>query len=122
MGSPPEVFKGDFESDLLRLAHGGPGMHARLTYDVSEAGYLATSMEMSENGAAWKRFLTGASSASEPGQKSDYSYFVRRDSLTSGCVVASAVLRRLLASVPAWEEDAPRRAHATAARSHAPQR
>ncbi|MBA3832129.1 MAG: DUF1579 family protein [Chthoniobacterales bacterium] len=57
MGSPPEVFKGDFEGDLLRLAHGGPGMHARLTYDLSAAGYLATSIEMSEDGAAWKRFF-----------------------------------------------------------------
>ena len=38
MGSPPEVFKGRFEGDVLNLAHGGPGMHVRLTYDLREAG------------------------------------------------------------------------------------
>ena len=50
MGAPPEIFKGNFEGDILHLDHGGPGMHVRLTYDLSEPGYLCTSMEMSSDG------------------------------------------------------------------------
>lgn len=54
MGSPPEVFEGGFQGDLLILSHGGPGMHARMTYDLSTAGILKGMMEMSPDGAEWK--------------------------------------------------------------------
>ncbi len=70
MGVPPEIFRGQFEGDILRLAHGGPGMHVRLTYDVSEPDYLSTSMEMSQDGEVWNRFfdarLKRCSSAPSP--------------------------------------------------------
>jgi Protein of unknown function (DUF1579) len=59
MGAPPEIFKGSFDGDILHLAHGGPGMHVRLTYDLSEPGQLATSMEMSPDGSTWNRFFSG---------------------------------------------------------------
>ena len=54
MGSPPEVFTGRFEDGVLTLAHGGPGMHARMTYDLSSPGELRGRMEMSPDGADWK--------------------------------------------------------------------
>jgi len=54
VGSPPEVFKGVFEGDVLTLAHGGPGMHARMTYDFTEDGVMKGMMEMSPDGAEWK--------------------------------------------------------------------
>jgi hypothetical protein len=57
MGAPPEIFKGKFESDVLKLAHGGPGMHVRLTYNVSEPDCLTTSMEMSQDGQTRNRFF-----------------------------------------------------------------
>jgi hypothetical protein len=57
MGAPPETFKGQFDGEVLRLAHGGPGMHVRLAYDLSEPGYLSTSMQMSQDGSAWNRFF-----------------------------------------------------------------
>ena len=57
MGVAPEIFKGQFEGEILKLAHGGPGMHVRLTYDLSEPGYLSTSMEMSQDGEEWNRFF-----------------------------------------------------------------
>ena len=44
------MFKGGFEGEVLRLSHGGPGMHARLAYDLSEPGRLSTSMEMAQDG------------------------------------------------------------------------
>ena len=59
MGGPPEIFKGTFEGEVLKLAHGGPGMHVRLTYDLSEAGFLSTSMDMSQDGNTWNRFFDG---------------------------------------------------------------
>jgi len=54
MGSPPEVFVGGFDGDVLTLAHGGPGMHARMTYDLSIPGTMRGMMEMSPDGQAWK--------------------------------------------------------------------
>jgi hypothetical protein len=53
MGSPPEVFVGGFEGDVLTLAHGGPGMHACMTYDLSIPGTLKGMMEMSPDGKDW---------------------------------------------------------------------
>jgi hypothetical protein len=53
MGSPPEVFVGGFEGDVLTLGHGGPGMHARMTYDLTDAETMRSRMEMSTDGAAW---------------------------------------------------------------------
>ena len=54
MGSPPELFEGGFDGDVLTLAHGGPGMHARLTSDLSNAGTMLAKMEMSQDGTEWK--------------------------------------------------------------------
>ncbi|MCP3998418.1 MAG: DUF1579 domain-containing protein [bacterium] len=54
MGSPPEVFVGRFDDDVLTLAHGGPGMHARLTNDFSTPNTMKRMMEMSPDGNAWK--------------------------------------------------------------------
>jgi Protein of unknown function (DUF1579) len=53
MGSPPERFEGRFAGDVLTVAHGGPGMHARLTWDVSQPDRMRTKMEMSQDGTVW---------------------------------------------------------------------
>lgn len=53
MGSPPEIFTGGFEGDVLTLAHGGPGMHARMTSDYSIPGVMKAKMEMSPDGQSW---------------------------------------------------------------------
>ena len=53
MGAPPQVFTGGFEGDALTLTHGGPGMHARITYDASRPGELRKLMEVSPDGARW---------------------------------------------------------------------
>ena len=42
MGSPPEVFVGGFDGDMLTLAHGGPGMHVRMTSDLSTPATMKT--------------------------------------------------------------------------------
>ena len=57
MGSPPEVFKGMVDGDVLTLAHGGPGMHARMTTDLSTPGTMKGMMEMSPDGNEWKLFF-----------------------------------------------------------------
>jgi hypothetical protein len=53
MGSPPEVFRGKFIGGLLTVAHGGPGMHARFTYDVGDPREMVSRMEMSQDGEKW---------------------------------------------------------------------
>ena len=53
LGSPPEVFVGGFDGDVLTLAHGGPGMHARITSDFSTRGSMRATMEMSQDGGEW---------------------------------------------------------------------
>jgi len=60
LGSPPEVFRGNFDGDLLTLSHGGPGMHARLTYDLGTEETLRTRMELSADGAEWATFFEAA--------------------------------------------------------------
>jgi hypothetical protein len=60
IGSPPEVFTGRFDGDLLILGHGGPGMHARFTHDLGEVGRMKTRMEMSHDGGRWKTMFEGS--------------------------------------------------------------
>jgi hypothetical protein len=60
VGSPPEVFSGAFDGDVPALAHGGPGMHARLTYDLTGLGTLLSRMEMSNDGIEWKTLFDAA--------------------------------------------------------------
>jgi hypothetical protein len=57
MGSPLEVFTGNFDGDVLTVEHGGP-MHARLVYDLTQPGILRSSMEMSQDGEKWGTFFT----------------------------------------------------------------
>ncbi|MEO5721930.1 MAG: DUF1579 family protein [Chthoniobacterales bacterium] len=59
MGSPPEIFTGSCVDNVLTVAHGGSGMHARLTYDFREDGVLAKTMEISQDGEAWNLFFDG---------------------------------------------------------------
>jgi len=59
LGTPPELFTGRFDGDVLTVSHGGPGMHARLTYDISDAQHLASKMEMSEDGTNWRTLFDG---------------------------------------------------------------
>lgn len=60
MGSTPEVFTGRFQGDVLVVAHGGPGMHARLTYDLSNPRQMTSKMEMSPDGANWNTLFEGS--------------------------------------------------------------
>jgi uncharacterized protein YodC (DUF2158 family) len=60
LGSPPEVFKGVFDGDILTVAHGGPGMHVRLTYDRSQKKRLISRMDMSQDGKQWKTLYDGS--------------------------------------------------------------
>jgi len=59
LGSPPEIFAGSFEGDVLTLAHGGPSMHVRMTYDLTDPRSLVSKMEMSPDGSAWNTVFDG---------------------------------------------------------------
>ena len=61
MGGPPNLFKGDFEGDVLTLVsdescQDGPRL-SRLVYDLSKPGVLESRMEVSQDGTAWKVFM-----------------------------------------------------------------
>lgn len=60
MGSAPEVFTGRFQGDVLVVAHGGPGMHARLTYDLGNPRQMTSKMEMSQDGVTWSTLFEGS--------------------------------------------------------------
>jgi uncharacterized protein YodC (DUF2158 family) len=59
LGTRPEVFTGKRSGESLTVAHGGPGMHARLTYDVTDPAALKSKMEMSKDGVSWQTFFDG---------------------------------------------------------------
>ncbi len=59
LGSPPEVFTGGFEGDVLTMAHEGPPMHVRLIYNFGEAGKLLSKLEMSPDGSVWNTLFDG---------------------------------------------------------------
>ena len=59
MGTSPEVFTGRFDGDILTVAHGGPGMHARMTNDMTDPQYMKTKMEMSQDGKTWNTMFDG---------------------------------------------------------------
>lgn len=57
IGSPMEVFTGGFDGEILSLGHGGPGMHARLRWDLGEPGQMGWSMQMSPDGKRWNKLF-----------------------------------------------------------------
>jgi hypothetical protein len=59
IGSHPEIFTGRFKGDVLTVAHGGPGAHARLTYDVSDPKEMVSKMESSQDGKSWLTLFDG---------------------------------------------------------------
>ena len=59
MGSPPEVFKGNFEGNVLVMGHGGPGPHMRMNYEYVSDSEMHGSMDMSMDGKDWSRMFDG---------------------------------------------------------------
>jgi hypothetical protein len=59
MGSKPEVFKGNFDGNVLVMAHGGPGPHVRMRYEYISADQMHGSMEMSLDGEKWDKMFDG---------------------------------------------------------------
>jgi len=66
LGTPPEIFEGRFDGDILTMAHGGPGMHARMTYDLSDPRQMVSQMEMSQDGATWNTLFDGRYERKDP--------------------------------------------------------
>jgi Protein of unknown function (DUF1579) len=59
VGSVPEVFTGSFQGDTLVVAHGGPAIHAQLTYELHGPRSLRSKMEMSPDGSVWSTLFEG---------------------------------------------------------------
>ena len=59
LGHGAEEFRGTWQGDVLTLTSKSPMGHARLTYDVSKAGVMNGSMEMSPDGKTWSKLFDG---------------------------------------------------------------
>jgi hypothetical protein len=53
MSNAPEIFRGRFEGDVLRLESGAGPMSSRLTYDFSRTDVWSAHMEMRAGGEGW---------------------------------------------------------------------
>ncbi len=59
VGSAPEVFTGKFDGEKIVMAHGGPGMHAKMTYMFTGPEEMTSKMEMSQDGQGWMTLFEG---------------------------------------------------------------
>jgi hypothetical protein len=57
-GTPPELFEGNFEGDVLDVSN-ATGTHARLRTDLSEPDVLRTQFLMAGEGEDWRPFMDG---------------------------------------------------------------
>lgn len=57
IGSPPEIFTGNFEGNVLTMVSRGERMQARLTYDMTNPDRMVSAMDMSADGKEWKRLF-----------------------------------------------------------------
>lgn len=59
MGTPPEIFRGHFQGDVLTMTSEGPMGRMRYTSDYGTKGTLKTRMEMSSDGRTWQTLFEG---------------------------------------------------------------
>jgi hypothetical protein len=59
IGGPAEVFRGQFDGDVLTLTSRNPQGFARMTWDLSGKGRMKSRMEMSQDGKSWAALFDG---------------------------------------------------------------
>ena len=59
MGMPPNVFKGNFEDNILTLTSKEPNGLSRAVFDFSKEGEYKFLMEVSEDGTPWHPSIEG---------------------------------------------------------------
>jgi len=59
MGTPPKVYRGNFEGDVLKLTGTFPGGVSRVDWDLGSEGEYSFRMEISPDGAAWQPLIVG---------------------------------------------------------------
>jgi hypothetical protein len=60
MGTPCNVYRGNFEGDTLTLNNKNPMGHSRAIFDLSKAGSYTFRMEFSQDGQKWVPFMDGS--------------------------------------------------------------
>lgn len=60
MGSPPNVFRGNYAGDTLVLSFAGPQGQQRVSFRQDTPGHYDFRMEVSGDGANWQTFMTGS--------------------------------------------------------------
>ena len=59
MGMSPNVFRGNFEGNVLTLISKDPQMQNRAVFDFSRERQYTFRMEVSQDGAKWQTFMEG---------------------------------------------------------------
>lgn len=59
MGMPPNVFRGNFEGDVLTLTSKWSHGYHRAVFDLSQEGHYTFRMEVSESGEQWATLMEG---------------------------------------------------------------
>ena len=59
MGTPPNVFKGNFEGEILKLSNRFPGGFTRTAWNLGTEKKYSFKMEMSADGTTWNRLMDG---------------------------------------------------------------
>ncbi len=60
MGTPCNVFRGQFEGDTLTLTTQNPMGHSRAIFELGKPGRYAFKMDFSQDGKQWKTFMEGS--------------------------------------------------------------
>lgn len=60
MGMPPNVFRGNFQGDVLILTSKDQHGHSRATFDYHEQDRYSFKMEVSQDGNQWYTFMEGS--------------------------------------------------------------
>jgi len=59
MGTPPNIFSGQFDGDLFALTQKNPIGYSRLVYDFSHPKELRSRMDMSQDNVTWSPLMEG---------------------------------------------------------------
>ncbi len=59
MGTPPNIYKGNFEGDVLKLSTAFPGGMSRCSWDLGKEKEYRFRLDMSQDGKNWQTMMDG---------------------------------------------------------------
>ncbi|MEK6677346.1 MAG: DUF1579 family protein, partial [Planctomycetota bacterium] len=59
MGSPPAIYSGQFQGDVLTVTTQGAFGHTRAVFDLAKEKQYTFKMDVSQDGSVWHPFMEG---------------------------------------------------------------